>query len=128
MANSVAANRAKSAPARKFKSFDDFWPYYLKAHSKPETRALHMLGTTLGFLGVAAWLKTGRPRYLAAGVAGSYGSAWIGHFAFEGNNPAAFENPMWSLEADIKMYRLSLSGELDAEIQRVQRLPTHSQK
>ena len=79
-------------------------------------RAMHMLGTTLGILGVGAWLTTGRARYLAAGVAGSYGSAWIGHFAFEGNNPAAFENPVWSLEADLRMYRLWLTGDLDAEI------------
>jgi len=78
-----------------------------------------MLGTTIGVLGVAAWLKTGRKSYLAAGVAGSYGSAWLGHFAFEGNEPAAFENPLWSLEGDLRMYKLWLTGELDAEIERV---------
>ena len=105
--------------ALKFKSFDEFWRYYLKAHSRPETRAMHMLGTSLGILGVASWLTTGRAKYLAAGLAGSYGSAWIGHFAFEGNNPAAFENPLWSLEADLRMYQLWLTGRLDEEIKTV---------
>lgn len=80
---------------------------------------MHLLGTTLGIVGIASWLKTGRAKYLAAGVAGSYGSAWIGHFAFEGNRPAAFENPIWSLEADLRMYRLWLTGGLDDEIERV---------
>lgn len=129
MANTaVTSQRSKSVSAPKFNSFEEFWPYYLEAHAKSETRAMHMLGTTLGVLGVAAWLKTGRPRYLAAGIAGSYGSAWIGHFAFEGNNPAAFENPIWSLEADFKMYRLWLTGKLDAEIARVRRLPNKRTK
>lgn len=104
---------------REIQSFEEFWPYYLAAHRKPETRALHMLGTTVGLVGIATWFKTGRKSYLAAGIAGSYGSAWLGHLAFEGNEPAAFENPVWSLEGDLKMYKLWLTGELNAEIKRV---------
>jgi hypothetical protein len=80
---------------------------------------MHILGTTIGLCGVAGALMTGRAKYLAAGIVGSYGSAWIGHFAFQGNTPAAFGNPIWSLEADMRMYRLWLEGKLDAEIKRV---------
>lgn len=119
MASSLTKRRSAPATAPRFASFEEFWPYYLRAHSKPETRAMHMIGTTLGALGVAAWLKTGRGRYLAAGLVGSYASAWAGHFAFERNNPAAFENPVWSLQGDLKMYRLWLTGGLDAEMKRV---------
>jgi hypothetical protein len=119
MASSPTRRRSTSVNATNFASFEEFWPYYLKAHSKPETRAMHMLGTTLGALGVAAWLKTGRGKYLAAGLIGSYASAWTGHYAFERNTPAAFENPLWSFEADLKMYGLWLTGGLDAEIKRV---------
>ncbi len=110
-------NHGKSAQT--FGSFEEFWPYYLRAHARRETRALHIVGTTLGIFGVASWLATRRAKYLAAGLAASYGSAWIGHFAFEGNNPAAFVNPIWSLEADLRMYRLWLTGGLEAEMQRV---------
>ncbi len=119
MTSSLTERHSTKEPTPKFASFEEFWPYYLKAHSKPETRSMHMIGTTLGVLGVAAWLKTGRGRYLAAGVAGSYASAWAGHFVFEGNDPAAFNNPIWSLQADLKMYGLWLSGGLDDGIRRV---------
>jgi hypothetical protein len=78
-----------------------------------------MLGTTMGALGLAGWLKTGRKSFLATGIAGAYGSAWLGHFAFEGNEPATFRNPLWSLMGDLRMYKLWLCGELDAEIERV---------
>lgn len=118
----VPAKMVKTKP-REIQSFEEFWPYYLAAHRKPETQALHILGTTIGALGVAGWLMTGRKNSLAAGIAGAYGSAWLGHFAFEGNEPAAFENPVWSLMGDLRMYKLWLTGELDAEIERV--LGTH---
>jgi hypothetical protein len=114
-----AATTKATLPTANFGSFEEFWPYYLREHAKPETRALHILGTTVGILGVGAWLMTGRFKYLAAGLAGSYGSAWIGHFAYEGNRPATFGHPVWSLEADLRMYRLWLDGGLEAEIQRV---------
>jgi hypothetical protein len=109
---------ARDSP-REVNSFEKFWPYYLAAHRRPETRALHILGTTIGALGIAAWLKTGRKSYLAMGVVGAYGSAWLGHFAFEGNEPAAFGNPALSLMADLKMYKLWLSGDLNTEVERV---------
>jgi hypothetical protein len=118
----VAAKTARSRP-REIKSFEEFWPYYLAAHRRPETRTLHILGTTMGVLGVAAWLTTGRKRYLATGIAGAYGSAWLGHFAFEGNKPATFKNPLWSLMGDLRMYKLWLTGELDNEIDRVVETP-----
>ena len=119
MADAVSVRNRKTPIASQFNSFEEFWPYYLRAHAQPKTRAMHMLGTILGIIGVVSWLKTGRAKHLAAGIVGSYGSAWLGHLAFEGNQPAAFENPIWSLEADLRMYRLWLTGELDGEIDRV---------
>jgi hypothetical protein len=47
-----------------------------------------------------------------AGLAFAYAMAWIGHFMFEGNRPATFRNPVWSLIGDIRMYLLWLSGRL----------------
>jgi hypothetical protein len=103
----------------KFKSFEEFWPYYLRAHSQPETKALHIAGTTIAAASLAAWLVTRRSKYLGLALVGSYGPAWFGHFAFENNTPATFDYPVWSLRADLLMYRLWFEGKLDAEVKRV---------
>ena len=93
-----------------FKSFDEFWPHYLREHSRPETRALHIAGTTIAAGSLAAWLATGRSKYLGLALLG-YGPAWLGHFLYEHNNPATFKNPLWSLRADLLMYKKWLDGE-----------------
>lgn len=54
---------------------------------------------------VAAILVAGSaaPGWVALAVVGGYGSAWVGHFAIEGNRPAAFGYPAWSLLGDLRM-------------------------
>ena len=105
--------------SKSIESFQEFWPYYLREHSRPETRALHIGGTSIAGASLAAWLATHQGKYLGLAVLGGYGLAWLGHLMFEHNKPAAFDNPLWSLRADLLMYRLWLVGKLDAEIKRV---------
>ena len=31
----------------KFKTFKDFYPYYIEEHSKPKTKLLHFIGTSI---------------------------------------------------------------------------------
>ncbi len=98
--------------------FADFWPYYLREHSRPGTRALHYAGTSLVVLIAAAALAT-RLWWLcwALPVAG-YGFAWAAHLAVERNRPATFTHPLWSLAADFKMWAFWLTGRLGPELVR----------
>ena len=101
-----------------FRSFDEFWPYYLREHSKGATRALHFAGTTVAMVAVAAGVVLRRPALLIAAPVVGYGMSWIGHFFVEKNRPATFKYPLWSFQGDMKMWGMIVSGTLDAEIER----------
>ena len=101
----------------KLRSFGDFWPLYLAEHRKPLTRHLHVAGTLLAVVLLFSALFAG-PALALVGIATGYALAWIAHFQVEGNRPATFSHPLWSLLGDLKMTVLFLSGRLDGELRR----------
>lgn len=91
--------------------YRDFWPFYLREHGKPATRAIHYAGTTLSLFAFAAGLVWSGWWFLAMPIAG-YGFAWTAHFAVEHNRPATFRYPLWSLLSDYRMFFLWIGGRM----------------
>jgi len=99
-----------------FSNLDEFWPFYLSQHLHPVNRRLHFVGTTSGLVALAAAAALRAPLLAAAAPVAGYGFAWVGHFFFERNRPASFTYPWLSFRADFRMYALTWTNQLDAEI------------
>ncbi len=102
----------------RFASYREFWPYYVGEHRLPGTRQLHFVGTTAGLLLIAAAIVTGNAWFLLGVPVAAYGPAWIGHFFVEGNQPATFRYPLFSLIGDFQMYALMWSGRMEREVRK----------
>jgi hypothetical protein len=109
--------------SRRYNSFSEFWPHYLTEHSKPETRLLHLVGTTAGIGCLVAFIFIGKWWLFPLALIPGYGAAWIGHFFIEKNKPATFEYPLWSFVGDYKMIWLMLTGRIRAEIEKSGKRP-----
>lgn len=102
-----------SAPApQAFARFRDFYPFYLSEHRSQVSRRLHIVGTGLVLLVLAAALAAGQPKWLVLLPLFGYGPAWVGHFFFERNRPATFRYPFYSLAGDFVMFRDVLCGRI----------------
>ena len=103
---------------QRLKTFAEFWPYYLREHAKPETRALHYVGTSL-VVALLLWaVVTGNWSLMWFAPLAGYGFAWLAHFGVEKNRPATFKYPLWSLASDFKMWAYWLTGRLGKELDR----------
>jgi len=102
----------------RFATYAEFWPHYLRKHSKPRTRAWHYAGTALALLLVIAVALSGQAWLLLLAVTVGYLFAWLGHALVEGNRPATFTHAFWSLISDFRMFAFWICGALGPELER----------
>jgi hypothetical protein len=103
---------------KKFESFEEFWPFYLFEHQNENNRFLHYTGTTLVILFLVDCLITRNFVWMPLALVIGYGFAWTGHYRYEGNKPATFEYPLWSLQGELKMLFLFYRGKLPNELKK----------
>jgi hypothetical protein len=100
----------------RYQSFSEFWPFYVCEHSRPGTRALHLIGTLIGLSVMIYFIATGRWYFFPLGLVPGYAFAWFAHFMIEKNRPATFKYPLWSFMGDYKMIAMMLTGKMQSEI------------
>ena len=98
--------------SRRYTTYKDFFPHYLREHSKKRTRLLHYCGTGASNILLITLIATQNYLLIPLVLLAGYGPAWIAHFFVEHNKPATFQYPLWSLIGDHHMTMLMLTGKL----------------
>ncbi|GBF95476.1 hypothetical protein Rsub_07826 [Raphidocelis subcapitata] len=112
-AGAGAGAAAGAPPPRRvrYANLNEFYhQLYKHEHRRTGTRALHVAGTCLGALQLAAALALRRPQLLLTALATGYGCAWASHYCIEHNRPATFQYPLLSFASDWVMAWNILTG------------------
>ena len=88
----------------RYKTFKDFYPYYLSEHDNKYTKLMHFIGTSIGLIMLINFFISFKFLFLLLAFTSGYAFAWIGHFFIEKNKPATFKYPIYSFIGDHKMY------------------------
>jgi hypothetical protein len=108
----AAAQADSAVDPRSFRTFAEFYPFYLREHADSTCRRLHFTGTSIGVVCLVMLVATGNGWWLLAGLLAGYLFAWIGHFGFEKNKPASFKRPLYSFMGDWRMYKDMWTGKV----------------
>ncbi len=113
MRDTASAPAGTPVDPKSFKSFAEFYPFYLREHSNRMCRRLHFVGSTGVLVCLVMAYTRSDPMFLLYALLCGYGFAWIGHFGFEKNKPASFKRPLYSFMGDWAMYRDVWMGTVD---------------
>jgi hypothetical protein len=89
---------------KSYRTFADFYPFYLSEHANRTSRRLHFIGSCIAIALLVAALVTGQWWLAAVALVEGYAFAWVGHFFFEHNRPATFKYPLLSLMGDWRLW------------------------
>jgi hypothetical protein len=97
---------------KEYKTFAEFYPFYLSEHSDPNCRRLHFVGSLLVVVLLGYVIISQKWAMLLLVPVIGYGFAWVGHFVFEKNRPATFSYPLFSFMGDWAMFKDILAGKV----------------
>jgi len=96
----------------RFKTFAEFYPFYLREHSNRVSRRLHFAGTSIALAILVLALATQTWWLIAVALVQGYAFAWVGHFFFEHNKPATFSYPGFSFMGDWRLWWEIVKGKI----------------
>jgi hypothetical protein len=103
--------------------FSEFWPVYLRHHSRSGTRAAHYAATAIGVGGFIAAVSPMAPWWVfVCGVALGYLTAFSSHWLIERNQPVVARGAhlvAFGAFADLRLCALAMTGGVAAEFRRL---------
>ena len=95
-----------------YRSFAEFYPFYLSEHANRTSRRLQFVRTRGALALLAAALATELWWLVAIALVEGYAFAWVGHFFFERNRPATFKHPLLSFMGDWRLWWEIVTGRI----------------
>ena len=102
----------ESNKEKEFKSFSEFYPFYLSEHNNKLNRRLHFSGFLIALLILIVVIITHKWALLLLLPIFGYGLAWLGHLFIEKNKPATFKYPLYSIMGDFVMFKDIITGRI----------------
>ena len=81
----------------RYKTFKEFYPYYLSEHDNKYTKLMHFIGTSIGIFFLTMFFLSFNFLYLLFAIISGYAFAWVGHFFVEKNGPPLLSIPFIAL-------------------------------
>jgi len=97
-------------------SFEDFWPHYVRLHTRPETQWIHALATCTSIVLLTAAVTRKSVILAAVSPFANHLIAQSSHRIFEANQSTPWKNQLWHTRAELRMLRLVLSGKMAKEV------------
>ena len=91
---------------------NDYYKHYLSLHTNPKYRLFHFLGKIVTIFYLVYTIIEGRWLFVLLVPFVIYPFAWSGHYFFEKNTPAAFNNPLYAKISDWIMFKDILLGRI----------------
>lgn len=96
-----------------YRSFDEFWFAYLRAHSNPKVAGFHVFGTALSVVAFAVLAGCGMVFFAAFALVPAQLFAAIGHWLVAEPDDVSPHRPDWAAVANLRLLWLALAGKLD---------------
>ena len=95
-----------------YRTFNEFYPFYLDEHRNHTSRRLHFTGTSIALALLITTLVTQAWWLILVALLQGYAFAWGGHFFFEHNKPATFKYPRYSFMGDWRLWWEVVTGKM----------------
>jgi len=100
-------------------TFEEYWTRFVSVHTSVATRRVQFVATSVGLASAFAGLVWRRGVLVVLAPAIAWAPTWLARRAFESAADGPPGHPAYAVAANLKMWRMTLGGTMDAEVERV---------
>ena len=112
----MSAHPPEGGDAYAVQRFEDFWPYYVRMHTRQATHVLHAIATLSAALMLVAGVVFHQPLFFVLAPLVDFAISQFSHRLFEKNRTLPWRNTVWHTRAELRMFRLTVTGRMMGEV------------